>query len=257
VKRLDDVTPELVDRFVTTRSRVAAHATVRKDCALLAGAWSRAVKLRTLGENPWKAVTVPGKAKRRKSSFTPEQYRALLGVCRPWLRDLVTLGVNTGLRVTALTRLEWRDVRWNRGDGPGLGSVVVRPELDKAKAGYEVPMSQDCHDLLARLSPGKGAHPFVLSGQGGKPINSVRAVVCAIHMACKRAGLPKPDSPCHAMRRTFGRWAVLGALAGRPVPLYVVSRWMGHHGVKQTEQYLDLSDEASQEWMTGEAQPPG
>ena len=71
----------------------------------------------------------------------------------------------------------------------------------------------------------------------------------AVRLACERAGLPRPDAPCHALRRTFGRWAVLGHLTGRPVPLYVVSRWMGHHSVEMTERYLDLSRESSQEWM--------
>lgn len=254
IKRREDVTPDAVDRYINFRFRTVGHSSVKKEVGLLAGAWSKAVKLRRITENPWRLATVPGKAKRRKSSWTADEYSRLLAACRPWLRDLVTLGCHTGLRVTALTNLEWRDVSWNRsGSEPGLGSVVVRPELDKAKDGYSVPMSGACHDLLSRLNADRGSNEFVLSGQGGRPVKSARGVGAAIHLACVRAGLTRPDSPCHAMRRTFGRWAVLGELSGRPVPLYVVSRWMGHHSVKQTEDYLDLNDRTSQEWM---APPP-
>ena len=255
LKYLSEITPAACDRFVTSRRKVVSHASVRREVGVLAGAWSRAVKLRELPESPWRSVTVPGSTTRRKSSWTADEVDKLRAACKPWLRDVVTLGCNTGLRATALIRLEWRDVKWNAGGGPGLGSIVVRPELDKAKDGYEVPMSAECHDLLARLSLARGDNPFVLPSFGGKGIGDANGLGKAIHKACRKAGLPKPDSPCHAMRRTFGRWAVLGTLTGRPTPVYVVSRWLGHHSVNQTEEYLDLSERASQEWMTG-ATPP-
>jgi integrase len=36
------------------------------------------------------------------------------------------------------------------------------------------------------------------------------------------------------------------------VPLYVVSRWMGHSSVAMTQRYLQLDDDTSAEWMSEE-----
>jgi integrase len=47
------------------------------------------------------------------------------------------------------------------------------------------------------------------------------------------------------MRRTFGRWAVMGHLTGTPIPLYTVSRWLGHHNTRTTLIYLDIEEEES------------
>jgi len=255
VRSVRDVTPELADRFASRRLGEVKPVTARKDIAMLSGAWTRAVRLRALTEHPWRSVVVPGRPVRRTSSWTPEEYGRLLGACRPWLRNVVTLGCNTGLRVTALTHLEWSRVEWNRTGGKGLGQIRVAPEWDKAKTGYVVPMSQACHDLLARLDDG-AREGVILRGQSGRPIGHTSNVRDAILSACRHAGLPRPDSPCHAMRRTFGRWAVQGHLTGTPVPIYFVSKWMGHHSVQQTEWYLDLSDTVSQEWMVGGGEPP-
>jgi integrase len=251
VELVSAVTPAVVDGFLTWRTGHAAHNTAKKDAALVAGAWSKAVRLRALPDNPWKGVPVPGKPPGpRKSSWSPAEYRTLQEKCRPWLRAVLTLGCNTGLRVFALTRLEWRDLKFSQAGEAGFGVVTVRKELDKARKGYTLPMSKDCHDLLFRVrATGKGGNACVLSGQGGRPIGCTRSVATAIHRAARRAGLPRPDAPNHAMRRTFGRWAVLGHLTGRPVPLYVVSRWLGHHSTRQTEEYLDLREHESQDWM--------
>jgi integrase len=144
--------------------------------------------------------------------------------------------------------LEWRDVRWAK-DGPHFGELELRPELDKVGKGYKVPMSRTAHDLLARRFVHRNADlTLILVGYQGKPTN-LRATYKAIIAACHRADLPRPLLPNHHMRRSFGRWAVMGHLTGRPVPLYVVSKWMGHASVKMTEDYLDVHTDESQQWM--------
>jgi len=131
----------------------------------------------------------------------------------------------------------------------------VPVELDKAGKGYVVPLSGRAHDLLQRLYATRGDDGLpILRGRQGRPTN-MRVTFVAITRACKRAGLPVPDSPNHSLRRTFGRWAVLGHLTGRPVPVYVVSRWLGHSSIEMTERYLALDRGSSEEWMA-EVSPP-
>jgi integrase len=262
IRTLEDVTPSTCQGYLEHRASMISRKTKQpispkrlvQERGLLSGAWTRAVRLREMPTNPWGATQAPGwdrerRRKVRRPSWSPEQFAALHAAARPWLRDLLTLGVQTGIRISALLGLEWRDVEWATG-GPGFGLIRVRPEADKAGRGYAVPMSRTAHDMLARRFAGREAHArsVLTAARGGK----IRVSVAdrAIRAACRRAGLPEPSSPNHHLRRTFGRWAVLGHLTGKPVPLYVVSRWFGHSSVKTTEDYLDMTQDESQEWMT-------
>lgn len=234
-----------------------SHKRLSLEKALLAAAWSRAVRRDEVPTNPWIKVDVPAKPERkRRGSWTPEQFAAISAEARPWLRDVVTLGVQTGLRITALTSVRWEHVEWPAGPEQGLGHLRVPAELDKVGVGYSVPLSRDAHDLLQRrlMTGGDDGGPILRgpSGTAVKPAVVSRAIVAA----CRRAGLPNPDSPNHHMRRTFGRWAHFGQLTGRPVPIYVVSRWLGHSNVRTTQVYLDIDPHTSAEWMTDVSELP-
>jgi integrase len=261
ITKLDGVTSATCHKWMDDRAKAKsertgrrlAHSTLKKERALLAAAWAEAFKKEKIERNPWLNVEVPGKpSNMSRGSWTPEQVEKIVGVCRPWLRDLILVGCHTGLRITALTRVEWRDIQWSKDEESEsrFGFLNVRPELDKAGKGYRVPIDRICHDVLARRFIYRDAHEtHVLTNGRGQPIRRANFTGKAIKAACHRAGLDKPDSPNHHMRRTFGRQAVLGQLTGRPVPLYVVSKWMGHATVQMTEKYLALSHDDSARWM--------
>lgn len=250
VGRLLDVTPAICQEYLNSRaSGGIAHSTLVREVGLLGAAWSQAVKMEQVERNPWRHVTNPAKrASKARGSWTPDEFSKLLFASSPWLLDLLMLGVNTGIRISALLALEWSDVEWSEEEGYGF--VRVRPEWDKAKKGYRVPLTRAAHELLARRfgSRADGVNA-ILVGHAGKPLANTSHTAKAIARACKRAGLSKPSSPNHHMRRSFGRWAVLGQLTGRPIPIYVVSRWMGHASVAMTQRYLDIRDEESAKWM--------
>jgi integrase len=266
IVRVDQVTSSACNEWITDRAASRSETTknpiqrttIHKERALLSAAWAQAARLKEIPENPWIAATVPGKAtKKKRHSWSLEEYQRLLKVCRPWLRDLLILGCNTGLRIEALRGLEWRDLVWSKPGEKGFGWVVVRPELDKAKNGYRVPMNEAVHDLLAGRFLHKDAHAvFVLTGARKKPLGSNNISDRAIRAATIDAGLNTKDkpisSPNHHCRRTFGRWAVMGHLTGKPVPIYVVSRWFGHAEVSMTMKYLDIRDDDSTRFMLGD-----
>lgn len=225
----------------------AAWGSVNQERGLLMGAWTTALKAGRVRSNPWSKIHVPGKKPPDPMpSWTPKEFDRLLRASKPWLRDLLTIGVNTGIRISALRNLLWADVLMYDGGG---GFVAVRPENDKVGRGYRVPLSRRCREVLEEMAARRKDSPYVLVGQAGGRIRSNNHTYDAINLAIKRAGLPAARSPNHAMRRTFGRWAVLGHLTGRPIPLHVVSKWMGHSSIAMTERYLHLSDDDSRDWM--------
>jgi integrase len=259
LKRLAEVTPQacaewIRHRATTTSKRTGgpiAYSTLKKERALLSGAWKDGVKIGAVSVNPWKTADIPGKAPVvTRGSWSPEDFEKLIAVSATWLRDILSIGCHTGLRIEALIGLEWRDIKWPSGEEKGFGVLTVRPELDKSHRGYKVPIDRVCHETLARRFVHKGAHAVhVLTGKMGRPIKRSAHTDTAIRRACKRAGLKNPDSANHHMRRTFGRWAVLGHLTGRPIPIYIVSKWMGHADVSMTEKYLHVDLDDSARWM--------
>lgn len=262
IEKVEDIDDGACARWLAERAQTTAvrsgrpieHATIKKERGLLAKAWTEAVIQKHLAVNPWKGLKIPGKpAKKKRGSWEPDQFDALHEAANGWLRDILLVGINTGLRIEALRGLEWRDIRWAPPGSDEFGVIEVRPELDKAHKGYIVPMSRRCHDVLRKRKIHRNAHAkFVLTGGRDNPISARSgATARAIQRACKRAGLTDPDSPNHHMRRTFGRWAVLGHLTGKPIPIYVVSQWMGHSSIDMTQKYLDLSPKESQRYILG------
>lgn len=245
IKHVVDVTRAVCAAYIEHRSDLGlAPSSVRTEVGSLSAAWGHAVRSGRLTVNPWLGVPRPESGERKpRGSWTPEQYVRLLGVSKTWLRNVLEIGTQTGVRISGLQGLQWRDV-----DLVGR-TLTVRPELDKTGRGYKVPLSRRALETLDRLRV-LGCEPSepVLRGDRGDQINR-HSTAFAIVRACEKAGLPRPDSPNHHMRRTFGRWAVFGQLTGRPVPLYVVSRWMGHASASMTQRYLQLDDDTSASWM--------
>lgn len=252
IVRRSQVDAEICADFLDFIGRTLSIGTATMRRAYLAAAWGRLVRRKKIADNPWTGLEPIGQQRTKpKNAWTEEEFRKLLEACKEdryeWLRDVLIFGVNTGLRIGSMMQVEWGDWQKPETDAEGFGFIVVRTEICKTK-GYKVPVSRKLNELLWRRF-GKHHPRFILTGKAGNPLKARQHTQVSITLACGRAELPRPVSPNHHLRRTFGRWAVLGHLTGRPVPLYVVSRWMGHADIKMTLKYLDLVQEDSINWM--------
>jgi len=260
IKKLEDVTSEACNQWMANRAatkavrsgKVIEYATLKKELGLLATAWSEGLRRGNVESNPWKTVEVPGKpTNKKRGSWSPEEFERLIAVCRPWLKDFLTVGCHTGMRAEALGGIEWRDVRHASEEAVGMGHLIIRPELDKTGKGYSVPIHPKVHDVIARrFVHSRFDHELILATQRGFAITK-NVTDVAIRSACARAGLGNPDSPNHHCRRTFGRWAVHGHLTGKKISMYTVSQWLGHGSLQMTSRYLQLSEEDSSRFMMG------
>jgi len=252
LEELKQVGSAACSNWLTARSKVAAPSTLSRERAQLARAWSKACELGQMKENPWRKAKLPVRMiPKDRGAWTSAEFDKLIKKCKPWLKDVLVIGTQTGIRISALISLTWNDVEWNKDPNSSLyGRIRIRPEFDKAKRGYRVPISRKCHDVLA-ARVGKFDTDHVLTGMNGKPIRLRGVVATAILRACKSARLSKPDSPNHHMRRTFGRWAVNGDLTGEKIPIHKVSKWYGHSNIKTTMIYLNEKDDLSDESILG------
>ena len=253
IAKVEEVTRKVAQEWIDqyAASEEIAVQTSKNRIGRLAPAWTRAIVAEKLEVNPWKHVEPKGTAKRRpRGSWTLAQFDKLLKVARPWLRDILIVGTYTGIRISALSNLLWSDIEWPEASDKGFGWINIREEINKTEA-YRIPVHPKLHEVLARrLLHRSLEHDRVICGAHGRP-TSRSITATSIRRACARAKLPEPGSPNHRMRRTFGRWAVHGHLTGEPVPIYTVSRWLGHASVGMTQKYLDIDDQDSTRFMIG------
>lgn len=242
---VSEVDDEAARAFVKAGVQKLSRGTITTTLGYLSTAWQWAIEMKWASDNPWMiSGSVPSYGEETlRLSWSPAEYEALVLGARHWLRDVLVVGCHTGLRVGELCAIEWS---WVREEG----RTVVRVPAVIAKNGKErrIPLPAAAKATLVRcreMRPGPGP---LLRGHTGVPLDRSRTII-AIQKMCRRAGVTVAGS--HAMRRSFGRWAVLGLgpFEGKPIPVYAVSRWLGHSSLQMTERYLALSDQASDDLM--------
>ena len=164
-----------------------------------------------------------------------------------WLKQMIQVGVSTGLRRSALCRLRWADVDLNHQ----LLTVRNRGE-EKTKSGDErsVPLRGDAFDVLARMkeqAQGDGLDHLnarVFSDSKGRAIRPDRASHRFKFFARKAKLKDRERLSFHSLRHTTGSW-----LAMQGVPMRVIQGILGHSTVNMTQRYSHLAPEVMEQAM--------
>jgi len=141
-------------------------------------------------------------------------------------RALLELFYSSGLRLSELCALRWRDLHLDQG------LVTV---LGKGSRQRSVPVGSHARRALEewRASTGAGSDDFVFPGRGGGPI-SQRAVQIRMRQLAARQGLFKHVHP-HMLRHSFASHVLesSGDLRG-------VQELLGHADIATTQIYTHL-----------------
>jgi integrase len=151
---LRDIGVLTVDRFVSSLGKSnLSHESIDKIRDVLSGIFSAAVHYELLLRNPAEGLKLPRvrKGKRSKPFVTPSQFAALIELIAEPYATMVYVAVFTGLRISELIGLRWRNVgadsiaveeRYCRGDwGP--------PKSEASNA--TVPVNSSVIDRIHRL----------------------------------------------------------------------------------------------------------
>lgn len=149
----------------------------------------------------------------------------------PYLADLFTLALNTGMRREEMLGLEWKRVDLHAG--------LIHLEAHHTKSGKRrsVPMNRTAREAIIARARYRATHcpdsPWVFCKQNGKRINDARKGFLA---ACEKAGIE--NFRFHDLRHTCAAWLVSAG-----VPLSEVRDLLGHSSVAMTERYAHLAPE--------------
>lgn len=177
-----------------------------------------------------RALRLPPVRNRLAERILPEAdlHRMLHGEPNPRNRAVLTLLYASGIRVSELCELSWRDLQ----PATGGGQITVFGKGGKTRA---VQLPASVWKLLIGMRPAKaGAEdPVFLSRKkkhGGRlqPL----AVLRMVRQAASRAGIAAPVSP-HWFRHAHASHAL-----DRGAPIHLVQATLGHASITTTGRYL-------------------
>ncbi len=225
--QLDQVSTKLLEDYLTERLEEVTFASASKELGILKAAYAKAIRWGWAPTTPFTGISLNQEGEERIRWLTHEEEATLLGACAPWLREIVIVGVDTGLRRGNLVGLQWS---WVQEQGTVL--VVPRPHVKARKRTIMVPLTtraaQIIHRQVRRLDC-----PAVFTQPDGTPCSADRVGVAVVR-AAKRAGLDGVS--LHTLRHTFISRL---AQAGRPLP--EVAALAGHRDIKMTLRYAHLA----------------
>lgn len=265
---LQKLRPENVQRLYNDMSKGGAKpATVIKAHHVLNAAMKQAIKNRLIINNPCEAVALP---KLEQEDINPlsrdEQRRFVEALPDTTNGRALTFILGTGLRVSELCGLRWKDVTegtisitqsirrlqtTKNTKGPKTEIVTTKP---KTKAGMrKIPLStklsailakerQAQAEILLKLGASRGENDLVFATALGKPLD-VRNISRALYNTLDKLGIERRG--VHALRHTFATRAIENGMDVR-----TLSEILGHADVAVTLRlYVHSSMETKQKSM--------
>lgn len=258
--RVDQIADEarLAD-FVRDRLRGVLKKTVRKELSALFGFFGYCVEvglLPSLPKRPHIRKTVlgvrSGRQRERAPDVSPTEVEKALAALPLWsrsrkggrhpVRPRFVFGYETGLRPGALNEIWWEDLL---PDPAAPESLRIRPEVDKARFGRDVPLSPRAREALLELRAALIASGIEPAGK--RPIfGGPHDFRSALRAGAVAAGIP-------ALAPYDLRHARATHLVEAGAPLAAVAWIHGHKQLTTTDRYAKGTERAAGAALAAEA----
>lgn len=227
---LPRVTESSIERYIQKRQEEkAAPASINRELALLSVAFNTARrKWKWIAINPCEGIGMLPENNRRVRFLTQEEAENLYKALPEWLKPIVTVARNSGLRISNLLELEWNRVDLFR-------KTIV---IGKTKNGdpLGLPMTNIVFKTLKEVNRVRHINTsLVFPDNRGQTRNRI-VVGAAFKTACQKAGIM--DFHFHDLRHDFA-----SNLVSRGVDIYSVKELLGHKDLQMTARYAHLSPE--------------
>jgi len=220
-RRLNEITPWLIEKFKSERKDKVKPATINRELAVLSAMLSQAIEWGKLNEHPMKG----GKVKKlredghKEKILTEEEESRLLSVCRGWFKEMVVIALDTGMRLSEIIELKKEDI--------DLNNHLIKVKHTKSGRERKIPLTERVFSILAeRIKEVKDSEFIFAKGNG----NKLWAVRSAFLRACKRAGFV--GLRFHDLRHTFATRLVTSG-----IDLATVQKLLGHENIQMTLRY--------------------
>jgi len=222
---LNQITLEQVEDYRAERkAKNMAAATINKEIQTLKNIIKKAVewgKIRTNLIADFKPLqTPPGRVRYMELEEVPK----LMKACPEWLKPIVMINMNTGLRRGEVVNLQRKDI-----DKKNRLITIIKTKNNERKT---VPMNNIVLHTIQSL-PTRLDTPYLFTEKNGRPINRAR-VSTAFSRAAKKAGIE--DFRLHDLRHHFASYLTMRGMGQR-----AVQELLGHKTPAMTARYSHLS----------------
>jgi len=178
-------------------------------------------------ENPVAKVKLYSEKDTQKERILTEAEEGrLMENCLDYLRSIITVALNTGMRRSEILNLKWSQI--------DLKARRIRVEKTKSGKVRFIPINDVLFRDLNRLRIVNGQKPFVFfNPKTGNPFLDMKT---GFKGACRRAGIS--NLRFHDLRHTFA-----SRLVARGVDIETVRDLLGHHSITITQRYTHSSDD--------------
>lgn len=210
-KMLSQISRFDVERHKHRRVEAGARVVANREVSRLGALFNAAIRWELFeGMNPVVGVKRIEEPEGRLRFLAFAEEASLMKVAPAVLRDVIVLGVNTGVRVASeLLTLTWTDVDFQRNQ------LTVQAAFAKAGETRSVPLNSRAREVLIRLK--RHSHGvYVFAKPNGRPYRSMDKLLTK---ACQDAGLDGTGISLHSLRHTFASRLVMSGADLRTIQI--------------------------------------
>jgi excisionase family DNA binding protein len=217
-----DISPQHIERYKGHRlGEDVSRSTINRELTILKKMFNLAIDWGLTTNNPVRRVKLfSEKDTQKERILTPEEEARLLEQSPDYLRPILMMALDTGMRRGEILRLRWEDVDLK----------VKQIAVKHTKNGKDrfVPINARLLAVLSLLGPPRGKSGFVFPNPAtGKPYTEVKK---SFKRACDRAGIK--GLRFHDLRHTFA-----SRLVEVGVDIVTIRDLLGHFSIKVTQRY--------------------
>ena len=221
---LVEVTRRVINDYKVKRLNEGIKpATLNRELATMKKAFNLAIReWEWVEKNPVQGVSMEEENNKRDRWLITEEEGRLLKVCPSWLRELVIVALNTGMRLGEIISLEWK--------GVDLFRKTVTVFKSKNKEPRTIPINETVFEMLKSKGKAKSIKTDLVFYTDNHTMLLKTGVDHAFQTALKKVGIK--DFRFHDLRHTFATRVVQ---SGKD--LYKVQRLLGHKTPSMTQRY--------------------
>jgi integrase len=228
---LQAIKRDLLDKILTAKKAEGVeNSTANRVLEIV-----RAVLMKACNEWEWldrvPSIRMLPEPTKRVRWLTRNEADRLIAELPPHLADMVCFSLETGLRRSNVTGLQWSQVDLVRR------MAWIHPDQAKARKAIPVPLSSAAVAVLRKQI---GKHQANVFSFRGKPVHQVNTK--AWHKALKRVGIE--NFRWHDLRHTWASWHIQEG-----TPQHVLQELGGWSGSDMVQRYAHLSNEHLAQWV--------
>lgn len=221
-KYLYEITPLDIEKYKSERIKKVSTATVNRDLACLKSIFNRAIEWKKAKDNPVRLVKLFRENNQRLRYLEKEEIIKLLDNCHNYLKPIVIVALNTGMRRGEILKLKWHDIDFRRD--------IIYLHNTKNGEKREIPMNAEVRTTLIKVRKHPQS-PYIFCNKTGNPFGDIKK---SFLTALTNSGII--NFHFHDLRHTFASQMVMSG-----VDLNTVRELMGHKSIQMTLRYSHLS----------------